>query len=322
MANIKLKGTDLTVSRLCFGTMTFGGQVDETVSRQMVDRCLEAGINFFDTANVYNKGASEALLGKTLAGRRQQVVVATKVGMKVADAPAEQRLSKLSILKAVEESLGRLQTDYVDIYYFHQPDYSVPLEEALEAMQQLVLQGKVRYPACSNYASWQIARLLWLAEKQNWRPIRIAQQMHNLLARGIEQEHLPMAKELGVSTIVYNPLAGGLLTGKHRREQPGPGTRFDNNSMYLDRYWHPAYFDAVEELKKLAQAAGRSMASLSLNWLLTQEVVDGVILGASRMSQLEENLKAASEGPLAAETMTACDTVWARLRGVTPKYNR
>ncbi len=322
MANVTLTGTDLAVSRLCFGTMTFGGQVDEVVARQMVDRCMEAGINFFDTANVYNKGASEVLLGKALAGRRPQVIVATKVGMKVADAPAEQRLSKVSIFTAVEESLRRLQTDYVDIYYLHQPDYSVPPDETLDAMEQLFKQGKVRYPACSNYASWQVARLLWLAERHAWRATRIAQQMHNLLARSIEQEYLPMAKELGVSTIVYNPLAGGLLTGKHRREQPSPGTRFDNNRMYLDRYWHPSYFDAVEELKEVGQAAGRSLTSLSLNWLLTQQAVDSVILGASSISQLEENLNAASEGALSAETMTACDAVWAKLRGVTPKYNR
>jgi aryl-alcohol dehydrogenase-like predicted oxidoreductase len=131
-----------------------------------------------------------------------------------------------------------------------------------------------------------------------------------------------MAKELGVSTIVYNPLAGGLLTGKHRREQPGAGTRFDNNAMYLDRYWHPAYFDAIEELKFLAQSAGRSMTSLSLNWLLTQETVDGVILGASSLPQLDENLKAAAETPLSPETMAACDAAWTKLRGVTPRYNR
>jgi aryl-alcohol dehydrogenase-like predicted oxidoreductase len=146
--------------------------------------------------------------------------------------------------------------------------------------------------------------------------------MYNLLARGIEQEYLPMCKELGISTVVYNPLAGGLLTGKQPRDIPLPGTRFDNNQMYLDRYWHPAYFDAVEELRQLARKAGRSLVSLSLNWLLHHTPADCLILGASKLEHLQENLKAASEGPLAAEILQTCDAVWATLRGVTPKYNR
>src|SRR5262245_30174639 len=322
MDNVKLKGTDLNVSRLCFGAMTFGGQVDGAGARTMVDRCFEAGINFFDTANVYTDGRSETLLGQVLKGRRNNVVLASKVGMKGKGVPAERRLAKEAMLQGIEDSLRRLQTDYLDIYYLHLPDYSVPIEESLEAMEEIVQQGKVRYPACSNYASWQITRMAWLAEKNSYRPVKLAQQMHNLLARGLEQEYIPMAQEFGVSTIVYNPLAGGLLTGKHQRERPIAGTRFDGNTMYLDRYWHPAYFDAVDELQRVARNAGRSMASLSLNWLLTQKIVDGVILGASSLPQLEENLKAAQEGPLSAETMTACDEVWQKLRGVTPKYNR
>ncbi|MCI0625120.1 MAG: aldo/keto reductase [Acidobacteria bacterium] len=322
MDNINLKGTNLSVSRLCFGTMTFGGQVDEPGAQAMVDHCLEAGVNFFDTANVYTQGASETLLGQALKGRRSKVILASKVGMTGLEVPAERRLSKEAIQEGVEGSLRRLQTDYLDLYYLHRPDYSVPLEETLETMDQLVKQGKVRYPACSNYASWQIARMGWLADKAGYRPVRIAQQMHNLLARGIEQEYLPMAQELGVSTVVYNPLAGGLLTGKHQRERPIEGTRFDGNAMYRDRYWHPAYFDAVEELQAVARNSGRSLVSLSLNWLLTQKTVDGVILGASSLPQLEENLKAAEEGSLSSDTMAACNAVWDKLRGVTPKYNR
>ena len=322
MDNVNLKGTDLTVSRLCFGTMTFGEQVDAAGSQAMVDRCLEAGINFFDTANVYTQGASETILGQVLKGRRKQVVLASKVGMTGPEVPAERRLSKESMRQGIEESLRRLQTDYLDLYYLHRPDYSVPIEETLETMDEFVKQGKVRYPACSNYASWQITRMAWLADKSGYRPVRLAQQMHNLLARGLEQEYVPMAQEFGVSTVVYNPLAGGLLTGKHQRERPIAGTRFDGNTMYLDRYWHPAYFDAVEELHMVARQAGRSMVSLAINWLLTQKTVDGVILGASSLSQLDQNLKVAEEGPLSPETMTACDAVWQKLRGVTPKYNR
>lgn len=322
METIKLKNTELTVSRVCFGTMTFGGQADEAESRRMVDLCLDAGINFFDTANVYTKGASETILGRALEGRRDKVILASKVRGKWGDAPDEAGLSRQAIVKAIEASLKRLRTDYLDLYYLHQPDYEIPLEESLEAMEQLVRQGKVRYPAHSNYASWQVTRMLWIADRNSYTPAYVSQPMYNLLARGIEQEYLPMAKEFGVSTVVYNPLAGGLLTGKQSREAPQAGTRFDNNQMYLDRYWHPAYFDAVDALRCVAERAGRSMVSMSLNWLLHHTAADCVILGASRSEQLEQNLKAVQEGPLTAETVAECDQVWARLRGVTPKYNR
>src|SRR4030095_3267489 len=211
MDNVKLKGTDLTVSRLCFGTMTFGGQVDAAGSQAMVDRCLEAGINFFDTANVYTQGASETILGQVLKGRRKQVVLASKVGMTGPEVPAERRLSKESMRQGIEDSLRRLQTDYLDLYYLHRPDYSVPIEETLETMDEFVKQGKVRYPACSNYASWQITRMAWLADKAGYRPVRLGPQNHTHPGGGLGTEYISMAQEFGVSTVVYNPLAGGLL---------------------------------------------------------------------------------------------------------------
>jgi aryl-alcohol dehydrogenase-like predicted oxidoreductase len=302
--------------------MTFGGQADEAVARRMVDHCLDAGIDFFDTANVYGKGRSEEILGGILGRRRRRVVLASKVSGRMGDGPDDAGLSKPAIRKAIEASLRRLQTDYLDIYYLHQPDYSVPLEETLEAMDELVREGKVRYPASSNYASWQVCRMLWLAEKNGCRPARITQPMYNLLARGIEQEYLPMARELGVSTIVYNPLAGGLLTGKHAREAPQPGSRFDRNELYQRRYWHEPFLDAVAELEGVARREGRSMVSLALNWLLHHAPADCVILGASRLEQLEDNLAACRDGPLTPDAVQACDAVWTRLRGVTPRYNR
>jgi aryl-alcohol dehydrogenase (NADP+) len=317
-----LKGTDLNVSRACFGTMTFGGQVDEKTASGMVNYCLDQGINFFDTANVYEAGASEQMLGKALEGRREKVILASKVRGKMGDAPDESGLSRAAVLRAVEESLKRLRTDYLDLYYLHQPDYGVPLEETLETMELLVRQGKVRHPAISNYSSWQVCRMLWLAEKNNYQPALIAQQMYNLLARGVEQEFVPMAKEFGVSLIAYNPLAGGLLTGKHRRDVIAQGTRFDNNSMYQARYWHAENFQAVERLKVIAEKAGRTLLSLSLNWLLHETPTDSVIIGASRQEQLEENLAAFEEGALTAEAVNACDEVWKDLRGQTPIYNR
>jgi aryl-alcohol dehydrogenase-like predicted oxidoreductase len=318
-----LPGTDLRVSRVCMGTMTFGSQVEETLARRMVDRCIDAGINFFDTANSYNKGCSEQILGRILKGRRDRVILASKVFNKMGDGPDESGLSRKAILKQADASLSRLHTDYLDIYYLHQPDYTVPLEETMDAMQTLVKQGKVRYTATSNYAAWQVCRILWICEKNGWHPPLISQPMYNLLARGIEQEYIPFTRQFGISSIVYNPLAGGLLSGKQRRDSgPIAGTRFDGNQMYLDRYWHEANFRAVEALAGIAAGCGRSLVELALVWVLQRPGVDGVLLGASRMEQLEENLRAVEGKPLEQTVLDACDSVWAMLRGVTPKYNR
>jgi aryl-alcohol dehydrogenase-like predicted oxidoreductase len=318
-----LPHTDLTVSRACFGTMPFGSQIDPAAARRMVDCCLDRGIDFFDTANVYNTGAAESILGEILKGRRGRVVLASKVRMKMGDGPDESGLSRAAMRKAIEGSLRRLQTDRLDLYYLHAPDWPVPLEETLATMDEFVRAGKVRYPAVSNYAGWQVVQMIAISERRGYQPPYVSQPMYNLLARGIEQEYLAMCKEFGVSTVVYNPLAGGLLTGKQRRERPLDGTRFDNNQMYLDRYWHPAYFDAVDELQRVATAAGRSLTDISLNWLLHHTAADCVILGASRLEHLEQNLDALENGgPLPAEVLEACDRVWHGLRGITPNYNR
>jgi aryl-alcohol dehydrogenase-like predicted oxidoreductase len=317
-----LPHTDLNVSRLCFGTMTFGKPLDQAGSTTLVDRCIEAGMNFFDTANMYQTGVAETMLGEAIKGRRDKLVIASKVRFKVGDAPDQQGLTRGAILRAIDESLRRLQTDYLDIYYLHAPDHATPIEESLETMNSLVQQGKVRYLAASNYASWEVVEMLWLAKERGWAAPHISQPMYNLLARGIEQEYLAMCKRFGVATIVYNPLAGGLLTGKHRQETITPGTRFDNNKLYQDRYWHGRYFKAVEELREIARHAGRSLVSLALNWLLHHTPSDVVILGASSLEQLNENLEASEEGPLSEETLNACDQVWHDLRGPLPVYNR
>lgn len=323
MRIVNLKGTDLSVSQACFGTMTFGGQVkDQSQATEMVDICLDAGINFFDTANVYQQGASEEMLGEALQGRRDRVVLASKVRGKMGDGPGENGLSQVAVLHAVEESLRRLKTEYLDIYYLHQPDYDVPLEETLKVMETLVRQGKVRCVGSSNYSSWQACQMLWLAEQHGYQPALLSQQMYNLLARGLEQEFVPFAKEFGVSVIAYNPLAGGMLTGKHRGDALTPGTRFDNNAMYQERYWHEKNFSAVERLRAIAEKAGRSLVSLSLNWLMNHTTTDCVILGASELEQLEQNVAALDHGPLLPEVVEACDEVWRNLRGPIPVYNR
>jgi 1-deoxyxylulose-5-phosphate synthase len=302
--------------------MTLGGQADATASAAMIDACLDAGINFIDTANVYNGGKSEEITGNILKGRRHRVVLASKVRGKMGEGADESGLSKAAIHRAIDDSLRRLQTDYLDLYYLHQPDYDTPIAETLAAMEDLVKAGKVRYPAVSNYAAWQVAQMYCIAQKCGYKPAWVSQPMYNLIARGIEPEYLPMCKEFGVSTIVYNPLAGGLLTGKQRPDAPVAGSRFDKNKMYLDRYWHEQDFAAVEQLQAIAGRAGRSMVSLALNWLLHHTPADCVILGASRLDQIQQNLAVLDDGPLTPDTLAACDEVWRGLRGITPQYNR
>jgi len=317
-----LPHTGLTVSRACYGTMTFGKQSDQALSTRLVDQCLDHGINFFDTANMYSVGVAETMLGNALQGRRDKVVLASKVRFKVGDEADDEGLSRAAILKAIDLSLARLQTDYLDLYYLHAPDLGTPIEESLETMDRLVRAGKVRYPAISNYASWQVVEMHCISQRNGYRAPHVSQPMYNLLARGIEQEYQAMCRRMDVATVIFNPLAGGLLTGKHQPDRPIPGTRFDANPLYLDRYWHPAYFQAVDELKAIAERAGRSLIDLSLNWVLHHTPTDCMIIGASTAEQLSQNLDAMEKGPLPADVVTACDGVWTRLRGVTPKYHR
>ncbi len=315
--------TNLRVSRVAMGTMTFGGQVNEEDSLRMVDHCLESGIDFFDTANIYNAGKSEAVLGKALKGRRHKVILATKVFFPMGPEPDDSGLKRAAVRKAIDRSLVRLGTDYVDIYYLHQPDCSARIEETLAAMDELVQEGKIRYPAVSNYASWQILQMLWHCDNHGYTPPTVSQQMYNVVARGLDQEYLAFSKEFGVGLVVYNPLAGGLLSGKHKQGgTPTPGTRFEDNRVYQDRYWHPEYFEAVDALGEIAREGGMGLVEFSLRWLMSQAQVDSVILGATRIEHLEENFKACQAPPLGEDALKKCDAVWEKLRGVTPKYNR
>jgi len=291
-------------------------------STRLIDRCINVGINFFDTANMYQFGVAETMLGNAVKGRRDKLVISSKVGFKIGDESDQKGLSRQAILRAIDETLRRLQTDYLDIYYFHLPDHAIPISESLEAMTSLVKQGKVRYVASSNYAGWEVVQMLWLANERGYASSYISQPMYNLLARGIEQEYFAMCKEFGVSTVVYNPLAGGLLTGKHKQEVFTPGSRFDSNIRYQDRYWHKPYFTAVERLREIASQSCRSLVSLSLSWLLHHTPADVVILGASSLEQLNENLAASEDGPLPQHVVKACDQVWQDLRGPLPVYNR
>ncbi|WP_437203958.1 aldo/keto reductase [Planctomicrobium sp. SH664] len=324
METVTILGIHQPVSRVCLGTMTFGSQVNEETAASMLSVALERGINFVDTANVYNKGASEEMTGRLLKGRREQVVLATKVGIAMGTEPLDQGLSRKTIMYQVENSLRRLQTDYVDIYYLHAPDHKTPIEESLSAVTDLHRQGKIRALGVSNYAAWQVVQMRWLAETKKLVPVAIAQPMYNLLARRLDAEFIPMAKQIGIATAVYNPLAGGLLTGKHTSASAAPptGTRFDKNAAYQSRYWLPENFDAVSRLAAAAQEEQRSLVSLSLNWLLKHSPADCVILGASSLEQFEGNLNTLNEPPLQAKTLEVCEDVARSLQGVAPTYIR
>ena len=318
-----LRGTGIKVSRLCLGTMTFGEQATEEEARRMIDRSLEAGVNFIDCADAYVGGKSEEIVGRALQGRRQRVVLASKVRMAAGPDPhKDQGLHRWHVIHGVEACLKRLQTDCLDLCYLHAPDYQTPIEETLAAFDLLVQQGKVVSVGMSNYAAWQMCEALWRCDRRNWAPPVVMQVVYNLVARSLEAECKAFAARMNMGMVVYNPLAGGLLTGKHRLARgPEAGTRFEIKKNYYDRYWSPSHFAAVEELAKLAAQAGKSPAQLALQWVLSQPHVDSVIIGVSKEAQLEENLRFA-EGRLDEETLKGCDAVWQGLRGDHFGYNR
>jgi aryl-alcohol dehydrogenase-like predicted oxidoreductase len=313
----------LEVPRLVCGTMTFGAQTTKDVAARMIDRCRDAGITMFDTANAYNDGRSETILGELVAPFRDEVTIATKVFNPMGPGPDDRGLSQPAIRRALDASLQRLGTDHVELYYLHQPDREVPLEESLGAMVELVEEGRIGAIGVSNYAAWQLAELRRIAEVNGWPPVTVSQPQYNLLSRRIEEEYVAYSAHAGVLDIVYNPLAGGLLTGKHAPDaDPEPGSRF-TLEQYRSRYWNRPTFDAVAQLRTIAADAGLSLSELAFRWLWSQPVVDAILLGASKLEHLEQNLAAAAvDEPLDDHTLQRCDEVWEPLRGAAPAYNR
>ena len=318
----KVGRTGLKISEITLGTMIFGQQVDESEAIKIMEVAFEKGINSFDTANAYTAGRSEEIVGKALKNKRHSVVLATKVANRQGPGPNEFGLSREHILQAVENSLRRLGTDYLDVYYAHVPDYTTPIEETLRAFDYLIQQGKVRYIACSNYLAWQLVRALAVSEQHNLARFDCIQSPYNLITRDIEIELLPCCASEGVGVVVYNPLAAGLLTGKHNGKQaPASDTRFGQNKIYYDRYWSLVNFTAVDRLNKIADAHGRKMAQFSLAWILGNPVVTSAIVGASSSKQLEENLGAV-DLKLTTEEIKACDDVWLEFRPPRFFYGR
>ncbi len=318
-------GTDLALPRLVLGTMTFGAQVDRATAAAMVGRCREVGVTMYDTANSYGGGAAEQILGQVVAPFRDEVLIASKVFNPMGQGPEERGLRRGALQKALEATLRRLGTDHLDLYYLHAPDRQAPIEETLEAMAAVVTAGKVRHVGMSNYAAWQLAEARCLTEGNGWPAVRITQPVYNLLSRRIEEEYAELSGRYGLHNIVYNPLAGGLLSGKHTDPaRPEPGGRFAValGPMYRERYWNPAQFAAVEALRAVASGAGLTLVELALRRLLGQPLVGSVLLGVSRLDQLEADLAAADGPALDHEVLDACDQVWATLRGAAPAYHR
>lgn len=325
MNYLDLPGVPTAMSTLVLGTMTFGDTVDLPTARRMVDICLDAGITALDTANGYAGTRSEEMLAGIIAGRRDRINLATKAGSYPGDAGDAPLLSEPGLRRSLDASLVRLGVDVIDVYYLHQPDRSVAIDETLGAIAGLVADGKIRAYGVSNYSAWQIADITALAAAGDLAPPALAQQLYNLVARRLEDEYVEFALSRGVNTIVYNPLGGGLLTGRHHLGEPPEAGRFGTSAvaaMYRDRYWNEATFEAVERLSAIAAGASVSLPALALRWLLSKPVVSAVLLGGSKVEQLEENIAAAAIGPLPDDVAAACDAATAPLRGSMPAYNR
>jgi aryl-alcohol dehydrogenase-like predicted oxidoreductase len=305
--------------------MTFGLQCDEATSAAILDRAAEGGITFIDTADVYplgggphTVGRTEEIVGRWLAKRRHEFIVATKCSGATGARPWDRGLSRKHILDAIDASLRRLNTDHVDLYQLHHPDPRTPIEETLRAMDDVVRAGKARYIGCSNYHAYQVARAIGRSEVLGLARFDSVQPRYNLLFRQIERELLPLCQEDGIGVIPYNPIAGGLLSGKHLRESgPTAGTRFTLGTAaerYQERYWHEREFATIEALRPLAAEAGMPLVRLALAWVLAHPAVTSAIVGASRPDQLDELIRAV-EKPLDAELK-------ARLDDLTREYRR
>ncbi len=320
MQQRRMGRTGLKVSEICLGTMTFGNQADEATSHAIMDKAFETGVFFFDTADAYPLGSTPDMLGRTeeiigrwLRGRRDEIVLATKCRSQMGVGPNRGGLSRKHIVAAAEASLRRLQTDYIDLYQMHAPDPETPIEETLRALDDLVRSGKVRYIGCSNYPAWEICRALWTSDQLNLHRFECDQPRYNILFRHIEEEILPLCRDQGIGVIAYNPLAGGLLTGRYRKgQQVEEHTRFSLQNagpLYRERYWQEAQFDAVERLQSFFDDRGQSIIRAAVAWVLEQPGITAAIVGASRPEQLNESVQGA-ETRLDDEARAACYDAW------------
>jgi 1-deoxyxylulose-5-phosphate synthase len=317
-----LPGSNVQVSIFSLGTMMFGGQTSEADSMRIMDYAFEQGVNFFDTANGYNQGESERIVGKGLKGRRHEIILATKVSNPMGNNRNDQGISRRNIFYAVDESLRRLDTDYIDIYYLHAPDYRTELEESVQAMADLARAGKICYFAVSNFSAWQMADILAICDKRGYRPPVLTQSVYNLITRGIETELVPFLTKHKMGMAIYNPIAAGLLTGKHQAGKPLENTRFATNEGYYRRYFNDENLAAVEKLTKIAADHGMNLLELAMRWCAAQSCVTSIITGVSRLEQLAQNLQTLDGEPLSQDALQQCDEVWHALAGTRFQYFR
>ncbi|MBI3300499.1 MAG: aldo/keto reductase [Deltaproteobacteria bacterium] len=313
--------TGLKVSGICLGTMTFGRQCDEATSFAIMDTAVEGGVDFFDTADVYpvggnldTVGRTEEIVGKWLKEKRDRIVLATKCWGAMGRGSNDRGLSRKHIFSAIEGSLRRLQTDYLDLYQVHAPDLDTPLDETLRALDDLVRQGKVRYLGCSNFQAWLLASALWTSDKHGLARFDCVQPRYNLLFREIENELLPLCRHHGVGVIPYNPLAGGFLTGKYKPNlEPTPDVRFGltgrTQAIYRKRYWQEAQFATITHLQEFFAARNKPLTQVAIAWVLAQPDITAPIVGATSAEQLRQSLPA-TEITLDAEEMEVCNEVW------------
>ncbi len=295
MEYTNLGRTGLKVSRLCLGCMTFGREIDEAASQPIIHCALDRGVNFFDTANVYGNGASEEIVGRALKGVRPSIVLASKVYGHMGPGVNDRGLSRYHIMRAIEDSLRRLQTDHIDLYQVHRWDAETPIDETLRALDNLVTQGKVRYIGCSNFAGWQLIEALWTSDVHGYVRFDSVQPPYSLIRREIESELLPTCQDQHIGVIPYSPLAGGFLSGKYQKGGDIPkGTRFDVAKFYQAVYMKDQSWRVVDALKVYAEQRGVPKEQLAIAWVASHPAVTAPIVGARNVAQLEQGLAAVS----------------------------
>lgn len=283
--------TGIQVSPLCLGTMTFGREADKAASKAIFNRCRDVGINFFDSANVYSNGKSEAILGELISDCRDELIISTKFGNPMGSDPNLKGASRRNIIAALEASLNRLRTDYIDVYFLHRFDVHTPLEETLRALDDLVSQGRIRYTGVSNFAAWQIARALCVSALNGWTQIHCIQPMYNLVKRQAEVEILPLAQSEQLGVMTYNPLGAGILTGKYGKDCKLDSGRLTESDMYQKRYSEQWMFEAATRFVEFAKAGDFHPVSLAVAWVAHHSAVTAPIIGARNVEQLEDSLK-------------------------------
>jgi aryl-alcohol dehydrogenase-like predicted oxidoreductase len=292
--NYRILGrTGVKVSQLCFGTMSFGGDADEEMSAKMFKRCVDAGINFFDCANVYNGGRAEEILGKLMAGMRDDLFITTKVASAMGKGINDRGLARRHIVRQVEHSLRRLNTDRIDLYFVHHFDADTPMDETLRALDDLASAGKILYPGVSNWAAWQIAKALGISKREGLARFECIQPMYSLAKRQVEVEILPLAASERLGVIPYSPLGGGLLTGKYSTQSRPEQGRLVQNQNYIKRYADDMYYEIAERFTAYAREKGHHPATLAVAWVMSHPAITAPIIGARNIEQLEDSLAAA-----------------------------